>query len=333
MLDKHRLSPALVLFFLAPAIGELLSGSAPPAEFLHPFSLLLLASLYGSGAILCRELTHRWGKGWPTLLALGAAYGIVEEGLMVKSFFDPNWADLGRLGAYGRWAGVNWVWAVELTVYHAVFSIAIPVLLVILVFPERRNEPWVGRTGFRCLSGLLAAVVVFGFLALTPYRPPAVPYALAAGSVLGLYWLARRLPTPPWLTLDPGRRLRGPGWFCLVGFAGALLFFLLSWVIPNTVIPPVVNITLILLWVSLLTSRLARPLMTKDGSEHLRALAMAAGGLGFFILLAPLAELDPTRPDDTTGMALVGLVSLVLLVMLYRRTRRRVRDQLHPASY
>jgi len=30
---KHRLNPALVLFFLAPAIGELLSGSMPPAEF------------------------------------------------------------------------------------------------------------------------------------------------------------------------------------------------------------------------------------------------------------------------------------------------------------
>ncbi len=52
-------SPAIVLFFLSPAIGELLSGSSPPKEFFNPVTLLLLALLYGSGAILCRELTLR----------------------------------------------------------------------------------------------------------------------------------------------------------------------------------------------------------------------------------------------------------------------------------
>lgn len=77
---KFQISPALVLFFLSPVIAELLSGSSPPAEFFNPFSFLLLAVLYGGGAIIARELTHRWGRGWPTLLVLSAAYGIVEEG-------------------------------------------------------------------------------------------------------------------------------------------------------------------------------------------------------------------------------------------------------------
>ena len=44
-----RISPALVLFFLAPAAGELLSGSAPPVEFFNPFMLIVLTALYGSG--------------------------------------------------------------------------------------------------------------------------------------------------------------------------------------------------------------------------------------------------------------------------------------------
>ena len=102
-----RILPAVVLFFLAPAIAELLSGSVPPVEFFNPFGFVLLTTLYGSGAILARELTIRWHKGWFGLFALGAAYGIIEEGLMVKSFFDPNWVDIGILGSYGRWAGVN----------------------------------------------------------------------------------------------------------------------------------------------------------------------------------------------------------------------------------
>lgn len=96
-----RISPAVVLFFLAPAIGELLSGSAPPAEFFNPLSLLLLSSLYGSGALFVRELKIRWNKGYVSLFVLGATYGIIEEGLMVKSFFElksePMTQELGIL--------------------------------------------------------------------------------------------------------------------------------------------------------------------------------------------------------------------------------------------
>jgi len=51
-----KVSPALILFFLAPAIAELLSDSAPPSEFFNPIGFPLLASLYGSGALIVREL-------------------------------------------------------------------------------------------------------------------------------------------------------------------------------------------------------------------------------------------------------------------------------------
>jgi len=182
-----RIPPALFLFFLAPAIGELLSGSAPPVEFFNPFSLLILSALYGSGAVLARELTLRWDKRWPTILTLGLAYGIIEEGLMIKSFFDPNWMDLGILGTYGRLAGVNWVWSVFLTLYHATVSIAIPILLTELIYADRRDKPWIGRRGLIGLSILLAAVVLFGALALAPYRPPFVPYLFAILTTACLY--------------------------------------------------------------------------------------------------------------------------------------------------
>jgi len=87
---QAHFSPAMVLLFLSPMIGELLSGSAPPAEFFHPLPFVLLVILYGVGAILARQLMVGWGKGWLTLLILGVAYGIAEEGLMCKSFYAPN---------------------------------------------------------------------------------------------------------------------------------------------------------------------------------------------------------------------------------------------------
>jgi len=83
-------SPALILFLLSPAIGELLSGSAPPVEFFNPFGFVILVSLYGSGAVIIRELKIRWKKGISSVLLLGAAYGILEEGLLVCSFYNPN---------------------------------------------------------------------------------------------------------------------------------------------------------------------------------------------------------------------------------------------------
>jgi len=103
--------PIITLVLLSPVIAELLSGSAPPLEFFHPFGFIVLVGLYGGGVLIVRELCIKWGKGWGSILLLGAAYGIIEEGLAVKSFFDPNWMDLGILGTYGRWLGVNWVWS------------------------------------------------------------------------------------------------------------------------------------------------------------------------------------------------------------------------------
>lgn len=90
---SHLSSPrkaALFLFFFSPVIGELVSGNAPPLVFFGPAHFIFLSIIYGSSALLIRELIVRWGKGWPSLLALGFAYGIVNEGLAAKTFFDPT---------------------------------------------------------------------------------------------------------------------------------------------------------------------------------------------------------------------------------------------------
>ena len=317
---KRHLSPARVLFLLAPAIGELLSGSAPPVEFFNPVVFALLILLYGGGALLIRELVHRWGKGWPTLLMLGAAYGIAEEALMVKSFFDPNWMDLGPLGSYGRWAGVNWVWSLHLTLYHATFSIAIPILLVNLLFPAHRSTAWISERTFKWLSILWVAEIAFGFLFLTPYRPPLVPYLLALLITIGLVWWARHVPRAlPGLETT---RVARPLWYGLTGFLATTGVFLLAWLGPEVGLPA--WLTLLLMagvavlagWVVL--KRLGAGILGSGRHQ----LALASGALGFLILLAPLQELDPARADNPAGMAVVGLAALILLAWMTRRMGR-----------
>lgn len=318
----RRLHPALVLYFLSPIIAELLSGSAPPVEFFQPFALVILPALYGSGAILIREISLRWGKRWPTIIVLGLAYGIVEEGLMVKSFFDPNWMDLGVLGVYGRWAGVNWIWTLMLMIYHSLVSIAIPIFLVELMYPDRRDEQWIGRRGMVGLTLLLTADVLFGFLLLTPYRPPVGPYLLAITATIGLAVLARRMPAE-WFTTRSAMPRR-PRAFGLLGFgAAAAFYFLLLYGLPALGAPVFFTIGATLAWGGLVFYAVQR--WSGDGAwsdEH--KLALVGGALLLFTLLAPLQELDAARPDNTAGMTLVGLAVLAFLHWIRTQTRRRL---------
>ena len=349
---KRLLSPGVVLFCLSPMVGELLSGATPPLRFINPISLILEGLLYGGGALLVRELTFRWGKGWPTLLVLGAAYGIIEEGLLCKSFFNPLWPDLGLLGVYGRWGGVNWVWSVELTIYHAFVSIAIPITIVGLLFPDRRRTAWAGRAGLVVVAVLFVADVLFGFLAFGPdssgadhpYRPPLVPVLGSLAVIVGLVALAKRLPAPaPASESGPVRKV-GAVRFFLAGFLGIFLFFFACWVLPNLKYPlspapaaapaagmttatlefhPVVPIAAALALVACGLWTVWR--LSKRGAAwtDMHAWALCAGGLTLFVLLSGLHEMNKSSPKNMTGMSLVGLATVVFLVILARRIRRR----------
>jgi hypothetical protein len=321
MKKRSLSSPPLVLFVLSPMIGELLSGSAPPAEFFNPAGFVVLAMLYGGGAILARELTHRWGKGWPTLLVLGAAYGIAEEGLMCKSFFDPNWMDLGALGSYGRWAGVNWVWAVELTIYHAAFSIAIPVLLVSVMFATRRREAWLSRRKFYVLLILWLVNGILIFFFIGSYRPPLVHYLLTIMIMIGLCVIARGLPHPMFVWDVGSKKAAHPFWFFLIGFAGTLGLFFLAWVLPHTALHPLLTMLMMAGLVCLVSWAALKMSCGAAKWTEKHQLALVSGALAFFILLTPLQELDNKRTDNTTGMSLVGLAAVIFLIWMARRTK------------
>src|SRR5262249_30098057 len=119
-----------------------------------PFGLLGLVPLYGGGALLIRETLLRRGLSGVWWLLLGIAYAIFEEGIVGQSLFDQHYRGLDFLGFYGHWAGVNWIWALFIIPYHAVFSIAVPIALTELAYPAQRG-PWLGRTA------LIGVAIVF----------------------------------------------------------------------------------------------------------------------------------------------------------------------------
>lgn len=222
--SRRRL--VLYLVFLATALPEGITGATPPWAWINPIQVGLILWLYGSGVLVCRELMVRWKTGWSGLLLLGAAYAIVEEGFTVKTFFDPTLTMLGPLAWYGRWAGVNWVWAVWLMVFHAAFSIAFPIFLVEWRWPAIRGQALLTKRQFGLALALLAGVAVFGFLLLTPYRPGPFEVVWGLGTIAFLAWVARGHAPAIWEGLPSGRA-PSPRSYGLAGF----LFFGLSFLV------------------------------------------------------------------------------------------------------
>lgn len=320
-MKKPRIPPVFTLFVLAPMIGELLSGSSPPTEFFNPIGFLLLASLYGSGAIVVRELKIRWKKGFRAVLLLGAAYGILEEGLMVKSFFDPNWMDLGILGSFGRWMGVNWVWSEMLIIYHAVFSITIPIVLVELAYPERKNERWTSNRSFKGFITLLVAVTAIGFLFLTPYVPRLPHYLLTIVAMILFIYLAYKLPAEKEKAEIKNIAKARSLW--ITGLASTAAFFLIFWLDPYLLNHPIIVMVLGIALVLGMLKFLNR-FNWKTPKSSLDPLAIVAGALSFLILLTPLQELDATRQDNPAGMSLVGLAAIMGLLLLRSKVKKDV---------
>jgi hypothetical protein len=142
-----RAAPAITLFFVAPLVAEFLLGNLPINLIL---ALIVLAPLYGGGALLIREVVRRSGRGWPTILVMAFAYAVFEEAFTTQTLFNPNYLhlNLGLLKpAYIPALGMGGWWTVFVLTLHTVWSISVSIGLVEALVPERATTPWLGRTG------------------------------------------------------------------------------------------------------------------------------------------------------------------------------------------
>lgn len=275
----------LILYFvlLSAFLPEAITGSTPPQAWLNPIQALLNFWLYGTGVLVVREISLRWKTGWPGILLLGAAYGVVEEGLAVTTFFNPTLPQLGILGWYGRDLGVNWLWAVWLSTFHATVSIAIPIFLM--------EWHWPGLKGRSLLTdrGLYATIGLLGLAALTinllvhaanPYQEAGPEYLVAFTAIAVLAYVARHWASDWWSRLPraggpPGHRSLFIAGFSFIG--GSFLLYAGG---PGLAGFPLLSLAqgLTLLVVALLIVR--RVAGSPDSERGL--FAFVAGTIGFF---------------------------------------------------
>ncbi|MFK4082516.1 hypothetical protein ACI2LF_00290 [Kribbella sp. NPDC020789] len=315
-----RTLPALGLFFLAPLVAEFVLGNIPITAL---FALLMLAPLYGGGAVLIRELVRRRGWGYPSVVVLALAYGVLEEGVTTMSLFNPNYAgqrllDPGYLPALG----MGGPWTVMVLGLHTVWSITVPIVLMESI-SRRPREPWLGKVGLIVYGVLFVTVGVIG---TTAFAIANDPFVAAPGQFAGVAvaivllialaaWLGRRTT-----------RIGISGWVPGVWLTGAIALALSSaWMLTNDLIhapwiETAAMLALDILAAALLVTWSRRPSWTP---QHLAA--AAGGALVTYAWHAfpesPVIAASPTA--DLIGNAVFALAALAVATAAIARTRRR----------
>ncbi|WP_354699131.1 hypothetical protein DSM112329_04838 [Paraconexibacter sp. AEG42_29] len=223
-IEKTKWPPVLAVLVLAPWFAEMSWGGYPLTDI--PVILLFVGPLYGGAALLIREVARRTGRGWPTIVLLGAAFGVLQAGLVDQSLFNP---------AYDRYdfqhpvhvdgLDISLYYLLAFVAGHVVASIVAPIA-VAECWSRRGSEPWLTRRSRSWVAGVYVLATVInhfgvkdevghGFQA-EPVQMAAAAAAVAVLVVAALRWRPR-----------PATDVRVPGPLVVAGLGfGAYLLYL-----------------------------------------------------------------------------------------------------------
>lgn len=326
----YRIGPALTLVILSPMVAEILPGATRiSAIFVLPIEM----GFWGIGALLIRAAVRRWHLGWRNLLLLAVALAFAEEFIVQQTSFAPLIFQFVKGAPYGREWGVNWLYLIWAVGYESVLVVVVPVMLTELIFPERREQTWVSKSGLVVCALLAAVASFFAWFSWTQiarvkvfhvpaYTPPADAMAIAGGAILVLIFLA--LGPARRLLARPSRPLPAPAPFAvaLIAFITAVLWYalvILSYRIWPFV-PPAPPAAAGVISGIVLAALYARWSAHQRWSDTHRFAVVAGAvlgsmGVGFVGFIGAL-------PLDLYGKAILNLAALLLLAVLWFRLRQ-----------
>lgn len=310
----RRVAPAVGLFILSPLVAEFLLGNVAIDQF---FGMLILAPLYGGGAVLMREVTRRTGRGWPTMIVLGMAYAVFEEGLATQSLFNPHYFNAGLLEiTYVPALGIGIWWTIYVMTLHTVWSTNVPIAIVESFVPERSTTPWLGNIGLAVAAILLALggiVTFFGTYTLSGYIAPAPQLLGAVIAIMVLIAIAFALPTaprPPLASPAPSPWQVGAASFVLTSIFVQRFDALDGWVIVGIYLALAIVATILIL-------RWSRQV----GWSQAHTLALAGGALLTYAWHAfvQTPAVGSAGQIDLLGNIVFAIGAVLLLVAAVRR--------------
>jgi len=190
-----RLHPTLKVFmvvgFFASSIPELLTGSSPFSRYILPHIFILLMIVYGVPAILILDYSVKRGLRYSDVLILGLTVGVIIEGLAVNTYYNPASEVMGDFSSYGRIYGVNLNWMVYITIFHALFSLTVPLAVSLLILGEEGLELRLSNRLRMILLILLLIVLLLFNISQDVYRPPSQYYILSFILIILIYYFHR----------------------------------------------------------------------------------------------------------------------------------------------
>jgi hypothetical protein len=313
-----NLLPRILFITMASFVGtELLTGSTPVFSLhraLFSPTLFIVIALYGTGVLLVREASVVFKKGWLSILMFGAAYSVIEEGIFAKTWFASS------APSYGSWGGVNWTFGIAETIVETIFSIAIPIGLSRIAFPESVAVRWFGNKSTLFIIVLYLGLVGLGFcVSFQDYTQPLaqIPLALVLAGTLILIGYSLKSPVEEDTKTRQGVAA-SPQLLAIRYFFVTLIVFMIApvWLTPETphLLPPLISNVIAVFLVFLNFRFLHRsPLSSQQ-------LFGAMTGMAFVMILGAIIG-----PQRAMGAPIGVLLYLVLFIFVWRRMKAKVR--------
>jgi hypothetical protein len=324
-----RIAPALLVMVLAPCFTELLLGGTRLSAIIgFPPIIFMETIVWGGGALMLRALARKLGLGWGSLLLFGLIIAMAEEFVIQQTSFAPLVIKLKGV-EWARAGGINYVYALWALAYEAVWEVLMPTLVAEMVFPDRKAETWLSRTGL-AIVGLLfpigSAMAWYGWthiareqtFHLAVYDPTPAEFVGALVLIAALFVWAIKFPPrfaatakpPSPIVLGLGGAVWSTLWFGLV----LLAFGIAPWLSA----PAIFAAGLILMLLILLT--------LPRWAAHPGWTGRHAYGLFFGTLtgamLATFTGFVGGAPEDIAFKVVTNAIALILMILLGRKVAR-----------
>lgn len=325
-------APIAVLILLAPILAELLVGIV---RITNLWLLVPEMAVYGTAALMIREVARRRQRGSGTILLLGIAFALVLECVILQTSLTPQFFPAGDR-SFGWAFGVQWIWLTAMLGFESVFAIVLPIKLTELIFPDRRDESWLqprglGLTAVVFLLSSIGVWLLWNRVGLQRYGPSTyqvppvlVGLALLAGAVLVIITLGfprrmrpasgtNRRAWSPWL-VGPLAFVFAFFWFLLILFP-----YIEAAQLPN--VSPLIPIAFGLVWGGLAVLFIRYQTAARDWRDSHR-LAIIFGAV-LASMLGGVLVVVRAAPIDQIGKLAFDLSAIVLFVWFALRLKHR----------
>ncbi|MEU5153076.1 hypothetical protein [Glycomyces sp. NPDC021274] len=151
---RVRLLLVLALLVFSPIAAESLVGYDDTTGNVLALlaGLIVFIPLYGAPAVLLREAARRFGLGWGGVLAIAAALGVVQAGIIDQSMFSQDYRGIDY---WQELVGPTWIpgfgfaasTALTFVLGHMIMSFAAPIALVEGLGSRSADRPWLRPFG------------------------------------------------------------------------------------------------------------------------------------------------------------------------------------------